>query len=124
MAKDNIHIAMGSLAYAIAMADGSVQEEEKETIKKLAQKEFELSDVDNEWIIKMFNQLEGQKITLDDAYNYAIDTLEANRFDYDFDDTMKKKCVSFMQRVAEAFDETSNDERSVLHRFMLDIERF
>jgi len=124
MAKKNIHVAMGSLAYAIAMADGSVQEQEKDTIKKLAQKEFELSDEDNEWITKVFNQLEEEKVSLDDAYNYAIDTLEANRFDYDFDEIMKKKCVNFMQKVAEAFDETSNDERSVLTRFLVDIERF
>ncbi|MDF2457138.1 MAG: hypothetical protein K0R51_3131, partial [Cytophagaceae bacterium] len=38
MAKENIHRAMGSLAYSIAMADGEVQNEEKDTILKLAQK--------------------------------------------------------------------------------------
>jgi uncharacterized tellurite resistance protein B-like protein len=124
MAKENIHIAMGSLAYAIAMADGEVQVEEKEQIRKLAQKEFELTDSAHEWISKMFDKMEKDKVSVDDAYNYAIDTLESNRYDYDFDESVKKQCISFMQKVAEAFDETSNDERSVLNRFMEDIQRF
>lgn len=124
MAKENIHIAMGSLAYAIAMADGVVQPEEKELIRKLAQKEFELTDSANEWISKMFDKMEKDKVSVDDAYTYAIDTLESNRYDYDFDESVKKQCISFMQKVAEAFDETSNDERSVLIRFMEDIQRF
>ena len=33
MAKENIHRAMGSLAYAIAVADGTIQKKEKEVIK-------------------------------------------------------------------------------------------
>lgn len=115
---------MGSLAYSIAMADGEVQAEEKEIILKLAQNEFELSDTDNEWIKKMFDQLAVNKITLDDAYNYAIDVLEANRHDYDFDEGMKKKCVSFMKRIADAFSEISHSETSIIHRFEEDMSRF
>lgn len=124
MAKENIHRAMGSLAYAIAMADGEVQPEEVDTIKRLAQKEFELSETDNEWIKKMFEQLASSKISLDDAYNYAIDVLESNRYDYDFDEGMKKKCVNFMKKIADAFSEISYSEVSIIHRFEKDMSRF
>ncbi|MDB5272618.1 MAG: hypothetical protein JWO58_985 [Chitinophagaceae bacterium] len=124
MAKENIHRAMGSLAYSIAMADGEVQSQEKDIILKLAQKEFELSDTDNEWIKKMFEQLAQNKTSLEDAYNYAIDVLEANRHDYDFDDEMKKKCVNFMKRIADAFSEISSSEDSIIHRFEEDMSRF
>ena len=77
MAIQNIHIAMGSLAYAIAKADGVIQEEEKVMIKQLAQKEFELSDADNEWISNMFNQLEKDNIGLDEAYTCLLYTSDA-----------------------------------------------
>lgn len=124
MALQNIHIAMGSLAYAIAKADGVIQEEEKVTIKKLAQKEFELSDADNEWISNMFNKLEKDNTSLDDAYNYAIDTLDANRYDFDFTDSIKSKCISFMEKVSESFDGISLEELQIIERFKVDINRF
>ena len=124
MALQNIHIAMGSLAYAIAKADGVIQEEEKQTIKKLAQNEFELSEADNEWISTMFNKLEKENISLDEAYSYAIDTLNANRFDYDFTDTIKAKCISFMEKVSESFDGISGEEQQVIDRFKEDMAKF
>ena len=89
MAKENIHRAMGSLAYAIAVADGTTQ-----------------------------------KIGLNDAYAYAMDILEANRHDYDFDDATKKQCVTFMKKIADSFGETNYKEINVLERFESDISRF
>ncbi|WP_028980629.1 TerB family tellurite resistance protein [Sporocytophaga myxococcoides] len=124
MSTQNIHVAMGSLAYSIAKADGAIQLEEKETIKNLAQREFQLGDSDIEWIDQMFNKLEKANIPLEDAYNYALDTLEANRFHFDFTQSMKSKCISFMERVAEAFNETSVEERSIISRFKKDVQRF
>ena len=124
MAKENIHRAMGSLAYAIAVADGNIQATEKETILKLATKEFQLSDTDSEWINKMFTELESQGINVTDAYNYALDTLEANRYDYDFDDSVKARCLSFMKKIADAFGETDLQEQSIIERFSEDIARF
>jgi uncharacterized tellurite resistance protein B-like protein len=124
MSRQNIHSAMGSLAYAIAKADGQIQEQEKEIIRKLAQKEFELSDNDNEWIENMFEKLEEDKISLEDAYNYALDVLEANRFDFDFDQVMKQKCVRFMERIAEEFGGISADEQLIIKRFKQDITKY
>lgn len=124
MAKENIHRAMGSLAYAIAVADGSIQTKEKEVILQLARKEFQLSDTDSEWINAMFIQLESQQIGLNDAYTYAMDILEANRHDYDFDDMTKNRCLSFMKKIADAFGETDYKEMSVIDRFETDIAKF
>jgi uncharacterized tellurite resistance protein B-like protein len=111
MSRQNIYIAMGSLAYAITKADGQIQEQEKNTIKNLAQKEFELNDQDNEWIENMFSKLEKDGISLDDAYNYAIDVLEANRYEFDFDQEMKQKCLNFMERIAESSNGVSVNEQ-------------
>jgi uncharacterized tellurite resistance protein B-like protein len=124
MSRQNIHMAMGSLAYAIAKADGQIEEKEKEIIRKLSQKEFELNDSDNEWIENMFANLEKNKISLDDAYNYALDVLEANRFDFDFDQAMKDKCIRFMERIAEEIDGISTEEQLIIKRFKEDMEKY
>jgi len=124
MAKENIHRAMGSLAYAIAIADGVIQEKEKEVILNLATKEFQLSNTDSEWINAIFTQLEEQNVGLNEAYTFAIDTLEANRHDYDFDEEMKSRCISFMKKIADAVGEIDYQETSVIDRFSVDITRF
>lgn len=123
MAKENIHKAMGSLAYAIAVADGTIQEKEKEVILELATKEFQLSDTDSEWINAIFTQLQEKNVGLNEAYTFAIDTLEANRHDYDFDEAMKNRCITFMKKIADAVGEIDHNETSVIDRFSADITR-
>ena len=112
---------MGSLAYAIAKADGEIQKEEKEIIKRLAQKEFEIEDVDIEWIDNMFRKLETDNVTLEDAYQYAIDTLKANKYEFDFDAAIKNRCINFMAKIADGFQESSNTELTIIERFKNDI---
>lgn len=124
MSKQNIHIAMGSLAYAIAKADGVIQTEEKNMIKQLALEEFEMEDLDSEWIEKMFNKLEKDNISIEDAYNYAMDTLESNRYEFDFDLVMKNKCIKFMNRIALSFADTSLEEQAIIRKFNNDVSRF
>lgn len=124
MSKKNIFKAMGSLAYAIAVADGEIQPEEKSTIKELVLNEFDLTDIDNAWITNMFNELEEKQITLEDAYQYALDTLESNRYAFDFDEEMKRKCLNFIERTADSFDGIDKNERQVIKRLKIDLNKF
>lgn len=124
MSKQNIYKAMGSMAYAIAIADGEIQEEEKNTIRRLALEEFELSDIDNVWITNMFQELEDKNISLEEAYRYAMDVLESNRFDFDFDEGTKKKCLKFIERTAESFEGVDLNERQILNRLKTDLSGF
>ncbi len=124
MSKRSIYKAMGSLAYAIAAADGTIQPEEKNIIKKMVLNEFDLSDIDNAWINNMFEELEEKAINVEEAYQYAIDTLESNRFAFDFDEAMKKKCLRFVERTADSFDGIDNTERSIINRLKKDLTRF
>ncbi len=124
MSKQNIQIAMGSLAYAIAKVDGEIQIEEKQVLKSLAQKEFELDDSDMGWIDKVFLNHEKENIRLEDAYKYALDVLEANRYEFDFDAKMKNKCIQFMEKVAESFRSSSAAEQILIERFKKDTVSF
>lgn len=124
MSKRSIFKAMGSLAYAIAVADGEIQPEEKKAIRKLALNEFDLSDIDNAWITNMFEELEDKDINLEEAYQYAMDTLESNRFAFDFDEEMKRKCIKFIERTADAFDGIDMNERQIISRLKKDLTDF
>jgi uncharacterized tellurite resistance protein B-like protein len=124
MSKENIHRAMGSLAYAVALADGEVQPEEIQIIRKLAFAEFSLSDSDNDWIQAMFAELQSKNIQLEEAYQYALDVLEYNRHDYDFDEGMKTRCRSFLKKIADAFGEISWQEQGLMERFESDLSHF
>ncbi len=124
MSKRSIYKAMGSLAYAIAVADGAIQPEEKNIIKKMVLNEFDLSDIDNAWINNMFEELEEKAINVEEAYQYAIDTLESNRFAFDFDEAMKKKCLRFVERTADSFDGIDSAERNIISRLKKDLTRF
>jgi len=122
MSKQNIYVAMGSLAYAIAKADGVIQEEEKQLIKRLAQEELlRDEELDTNWIDDIFNRLETDKISVEDAYNYAIDVLKANKFEYDFYDSTKQKCIKFMEKTAFSFGGISHNEQSIIEQFKRDV---
>lgn len=124
MSKQNIYVAMGSLAYAVAKADGQVHPEEKATIKKIAQEVLFSEDISNDYIDKMFETMERENISVTDAYNYALDILEANKYEYDFYDSTKRKCLQFMEIIADAFQGTSTKELDVITRFKRDIEKY
>ncbi|MCU0429227.1 MAG: TerB family tellurite resistance protein [Cytophagaceae bacterium] len=124
MSLQNIHQAMGSLAYAIAKADGEIQKEEKLMIQRIAQQELEISDMNQEYIVTMFSTLEKENISLEEAYRYALDTLEANRHDFDFTDSVKEKCIRFLEKISVSFEGISREEQDVIDRFKKDMVKF
>jgi len=117
-------MAMGSLAYAVAKADGQIHPEEKDTIKKIAQEVLFSEDLSNDYIDRMFEKMETAKISVNDAYDYAIDVLEANKYEFDFYDSIKQKCLRFMELIANAFQGTSSSELNLINRFKQDIEKY
>ena len=124
MSKENIYHALGSLAYAIAKADGKIQKEELNIIRKNAQEILFSEDISNDFVDEMFDNLEKKDISVEDAYNYAIDLLEANKYEYDFYDSLKKKCILFLESVAGSFERDSLKEWNLIEDFKKAIEGY
>jgi hypothetical protein len=124
MSKENIYYALGSLAYAIAKADGEIQKEELNIIRKNAQEILFSEDISNDFVDEIFDKLESKHISVEDAYNYAIDLLEANKYEYDFYDSMKKKCILFLESIAGSFERESLKERNIIEEFKKAIEGY
>ena len=124
MSKQNIYSAMGNLAYAVAKADGIIQNEEKEVIRNTAQEILFTEEISNDFIDKMFETLEEKNISAADAYNYALDVLEANRNDYDFYTSTKNKCILFLESIADSFQGSSAQELEIINQLKKDLERY
>jgi tellurite resistance protein len=122
MALENIHRAMGSLAYTIAMTDGEIQEAEKNIILKIANDTFKLSNHSTEIIKTLFEQLEKQEVSIDESYTYALDCLKASKFDDSFNNGVKHQCVDFMRKVAISFGEVDYKEQNIIDQFVKDID--
>jgi tellurite resistance protein len=122
MALENIHRAMGSLAYTIAMSDGEIQVAEKNILLKIANETFQLNNYNSEHIKSMFDQLEKQEVSIQESYDYAIDCLKASRFDDSFNNGVKHQCVDFMRKVAISFGEVDFKEQSIIEQFIKDID--
>jgi hypothetical protein len=124
MSKENIYYALGSLAYAIAKADGEIQKEELNIIRKNAQEILFSEDISNDFVDEIFDQLESKDISVQDAYNYAIDLLESNKYEYDFYDSVKKKCILFLESIAGSFEREALKERNIIADFKKAIEGY
>lgn len=122
MALENIHRAMGSLAYTIAMSDGEIQTAEKNILLKIANETFKFNDQNSENIKSMFDQLEKQEVSIQESYEYALDCLKASRFDDSFNNGVKHQCVDFMRKVAISFGEVDFKEQSIIDQFIKDID--
>ena len=116
---ENLHYAIGELAYAIAFSDGQVQKEEREKFQAIVTTglkdhfvEFDISDI-------IFQMLEKDKANSNTVYEWAIKEIKTNS--HYLSPSLKHKFISVMEKVAEAFPPVTNEELNLLQRFKKDI---
>lgn len=113
--KTKLYDAFGEMLYAIAMADGEVQEEEKKTLQRLI-KEHPFSK-EIEWSFDYENQ---KNHSLGEAYSKAIDICKENGPDPEY-----KYLLDVMIQVANAYDGIVPQEKRILDNFIEDLrDRF
>jgi uncharacterized tellurite resistance protein B-like protein len=117
---ENLHYAIGELAYAIARADGKVQTEEKEKFHAIVKAElrckdyaFEVSDI----IFQIINKDNNDSET---TYKWAMDQIKLNR--RYLSPELKKTFIRVMEKVAIAFPPVTKSEQNLIDRFKNDIE--
>lgn len=117
---ENLHYAMGQLAYAVAKADGQVQKEEREKFAKIVAAELRMHDQDFNVTDIIFKVLEDEKfIKAKDAYDWAMKQIRTNS--HYLSPELKKNFIRVMQKVAKAYPPVTLDEVSILVRFQNDI---
>lgn len=115
----NLYYALGELAYAIAKADGAIQNEEKQILHHIVISELKKNnfDIENIEIIPRF--MEQDDVPVETTYREALDLMRTNNI-Y-LSETLKEKFISFIQTVADAFPPVTIEEQSIIDRFKKDI---
>jgi uncharacterized tellurite resistance protein B-like protein len=116
----NLHYAIGQLAYAVASIDGKVQKEERKKFHDIVAAEMRCHDLDFDISDIIFQILDKDKQDAETAYTWAIDQIKINS--YYLSPKLKKTFIVIMEKVAKAFPPVTKDEAKLIERFKKDIE--
>jgi uncharacterized tellurite resistance protein B-like protein len=116
---ENLHYAMGELAYAVARADGAVQKEERQKFQDIVESEiksdpaFDIADI-------VFKLMDRDKRDTQTVYQWAIKQIKLNS--HYLSPKLKDTYTRVMEKVAEAFPPVTKGEQKLIDRFKKDIE--
>ena len=114
----NLHYAIGELAYCIAKVDGKVQKEEFEKFHDIVWSElqddydFNISDI-------VFQIMNKDKTDSQTTYKWAINEIKINS--HYLSPKIKSKFINVMEKMAEAYPPLTIEERKILENFKKDI---
>ncbi len=117
----NLHFAIGELAYAIALADGKIQKEEREKFQTIVAEELQNKDNNFDIAEIIFQIMEKDKI-IDSktSYNLAIREIRINS--HYLSPEMKQTFIKLIEKIANAFAPFTNEEKKIVEQFKKDIE--
>lgn len=110
--RERLYDAFGELIYAIAMADGEVQEVEVEALRKIINSHPWASEI--KW---SFDYEKSKNNTVEDAYKKAVIACKENGPDPEY-----KYLLEVMEQVAEAFDGVVPSEKQIIENFKHELE--
>ena len=117
--KQNLFMAAGELAYAIAMVDGVLQDSEKKKFHALVEesakrydRDFDISDI-------IFRLMQKDRTDAQTAYDAAVSEIKLNR--HYLSPKMKAVFIYLMDKVAEAYLPVTAEERELIQKFKTEI---
>lgn len=115
IAKERLYDAFGELIYAVALADGAIQNEEITKLNEILNKHQWAKEI--EW---SFNYEKSKSITVKDAYTKAMSTFK----DYG-PDPEYQNMLEVMLEVAKAFNGIVPEEQKIIDDFQKELrEKF
>ena len=116
--RTELYQALAELAYAIAMADGVIQSDEKRKFKSIIRKELR----EDAWIAESRFDILDSAITpsLEGAYDNAIKMIRHRRGEFDAE--MKEKFLTVISKVADAFGGPDDTEVDILEKLKTEFE--
>lgn len=116
---ENLHYAIGELAYAIAMADGKIQKAESEKFQSIVAAELRCKDYNFDISDIIFQLMKKDKIDAETTYKWAMKEIRTNS--HYLSPQMKETFIKVMKKVAEAFAPVSPKEQVILDNFFTEI---
>lgn len=116
----NLHYAIGQLAYAIARVDGKVQHQERQKFHDIIAVELRCNDYDFNISDIIFGIMDKDNMDTETAYNWAIKEIKLNS--HYLSPQLKKTFIKVLEKVAEAYSPVTDEEKNIIERFKKDIE--
>jgi len=117
---ENLHYALGEIAYAIAAIDGKVQKEERQKFHDIIAAEIRSKDYDFDVSSIIFQILDKDKqFDTEMMYNNVMQTIKVNS--HYLSPNLKATFIIVMEKIAKAFPPVTDTERNLLERFKTDI---
>ncbi len=123
MISKDFYIAFGNLLYALAMSDGAVQNEEKESILKLVKEKLVPMEDETDamgtdlahYTAFAFETADDQLESLEDALNTFVDYMKEHHLI--FSKEQLKVLNAILQEVAKAHGRVTKKEQEIMNTF-------
>jgi uncharacterized tellurite resistance protein B-like protein len=115
----NLHYAIGELAYAVARADGSVQKEERQKFHDIVAVQLRNDNYAFDISAIIFQIMDKDKATLPDSYNRAVKEIRNNS--HYLSPKLKETFICVMEKIAEAYPPVTIGERDLIEAFRHEI---
>jgi hypothetical protein len=117
---ENIHYAIGELAYAFARVDGKVNPEERKKFEQIVSNGFKHHNYNFDVSDIIFKVLDKDKRDFQSAYDWAIHELRTNS--HYLSPELKACALKIMLDISEAFPPFTKEERALYEQFKREIE--
>jgi uncharacterized tellurite resistance protein B-like protein len=116
----NLHYAIGELAYAIASADGAIQKEEREKFHEIVASELRSKDYDFDISEIIFQILDKEKQTdTQTSYDWGMKQIAMNS--HYLSPQLKETFINVLEKVAKAYPPITFEEMNLVEKFKKDI---
>jgi uncharacterized tellurite resistance protein B-like protein len=117
---ENLHLAIGELAYAMACVDGAIQKEERKKFHNIVAAELRCKDYDFDVSDIVFQVLEKDKYAdTEIAYEWAMNQIKLNS--HYLSPQLKVTFIRVLEKVAKAYPPVTQKEQGLVERFKKDI---
>ena len=117
---ENLHSAIGEMAYAMACVDGAIQKEERQKFHDIVAAELRCKDYDFDVSDIIFQILDKDKYAdTQTAYDWAMKEIKLNS--HYLSPQLKTTFIRVMEKIAKAYPPITSQEASLLERFKKDI---
>jgi len=117
---ENIHYAIGELAYAFARVDGKVNPEERKKFEQIILSGFRQKNYNYDVSDIIFKILDKDRRDPQTVYDWAIHELKINS--HYLSPELKECALKIMRSIAEAFPPVTTEENELYQKFVKDIE--
>jgi uncharacterized tellurite resistance protein B-like protein len=116
---ENLHYAMGQLAYAVARADGEVQAAEREKFHCIVEAELRCKEYEFSVSDIIFQVMDKDKVSTEYAYDWAMKQIRLNS--HYLSPQLKERFIVVMEKIAKAYKPVTIDELLLVDKFRMDI---